>query len=78
MSQGGGKEAADRGQFTTTSAGLPPTRSMGDLAMEHQTYAVVDIVALTLAAALAATIVVIGFHLMHELADLPPALSGSP
>jgi hypothetical protein len=46
--------------------------------MEHQTYAVVDIVALTLAAALAATIVVIGFHLMHELADLPPALSGSP
>jgi hypothetical protein len=22
--------------------------------------------------------VVIGFHLMHELADLPPALSGSP
>ena len=45
--------------------------------MEHPTYAVVDIVALTLAAALAAAVVLIGFHLMHELADLPPALSGS-
>ena len=45
--------------------------------MEHQTYVVVDIVALTLAAALAAAVVLIGFHLMHELADLPPALSGS-
>jgi hypothetical protein len=44
--------------------------------MEHQTYAVVDIVALTLAAALAAAVVLLGYHLMHELADrLPPALS---
>ena len=30
--------------------------------MEHPTYAVVDIVALTLAAALAAAVVLIGFH----------------
>ena len=39
--------------------------------MEHQTYVVVDIVALTLAAALAAAVVLIGFHLMHEL-PCPP------
>ena len=46
--------------------------------MEHQTYVVVDIVALTLAAALAAAVVLIGFHLMHELADVVlPSLSGS-
>ena len=45
--------------------------------MEHPTYFVIDIVALTLAAALAAAVLLIGFHLMHELADLPPASSGS-
>ena len=44
--------------------------------MEHQTYVVVDIVALTLAAALAAAVVLIGLYLILELADLPPALSG--
>jgi hypothetical protein len=49
----------------------------GAQAMAHPTY-VIDIVALTLAAALAAAVVLIGFHLMHELADLmPPALSGA-
>jgi hypothetical protein len=39
--------------------------------MEHQTYALVDIVALTLAAALTAAIVLIGYDLIHELAELP-------
>ena len=77
MSQGGGKEAADRGQFTTTSAGPPPTRSSGDLVMAHSTYFVIDIVALTLAAAVAAAFLVLGFHIAQELADLSPALSGA-
>ena len=46
--------------------------------MEHQTYFVIDIVAIMLAAALAATVVLIGFNFMDELADVvPPALSGS-
>ena len=45
--------------------------------MAHPTY-VTDIVALTLAVALAAAVVLLGFHLMQELVDLPPALSGSP
>ena len=48
--------------------------------MEHPTYAVIDIVAIALAAALAAALagaaVLIGLYLMLELADLPPALSG--
>jgi hypothetical protein len=42
--------------------------------MEHPTYGI-NVVALTLAVLLAAAIVLIGNHLMHELADLPPALS---
>jgi hypothetical protein len=47
--------------------------------MAHPTYFVIDVVALALAAALAAAVVLIGFHLLQELADqLPPALSGSP
>ena len=46
--------------------------------MAQKTYFGTDIVALTLVAALAVAAVLIGFHLMHELADLPPALSGSP
>ena len=44
--------------------------------MEHQTYVVIDIVAIALAAALAAAVVLIGLYLILELADLPPALSG--
>jgi hypothetical protein len=45
--------------------------------MERAGYLVIDIVALTLAAALAAVIALIGFDLLHELADqVPPALSG--
>jgi hypothetical protein len=49
----------------------------GDLAMEHPTYGI-DVVALTLAVLLAAAIVLIGSHLMHELADVvPPTLSGA-
>jgi hypothetical protein len=36
-----------------------------------------DIVALTLAVALAAAAVLIGFHLVQELAELPPALSST-
>jgi hypothetical protein len=45
--------------------------------MEHPTYGI-DVLALTLAVLLAAAIVLIGSHLMREIADLmPPALSGS-
>jgi hypothetical protein len=45
--------------------------------MEHPAYGI-DVVALTLAVLLAAAIVLIGSHLMHELADVvPPALSGA-
>ena len=45
--------------------------------MEHPTYGI-DVVALTLAVVLAAAIVLIGSHLMHELADVvPPTLTGS-
>jgi hypothetical protein len=40
--------------------------------MEHPTYGI-DVLALTLAVVLAAAIVLIGSHLMHELADVPPA-----
>ena len=48
---------------------------MGDLAMEHPTYGI-SVVALTLAVVLATAIVLIGNHLMRELADVvPPALS---
>ena len=50
---------------------------LGDRTMAHPAYFATDIVALTLAAALAVAVVLIGFHLMHELAHLPPALSGS-
>jgi hypothetical protein len=47
--------------------------------MAHSTYVVIDIVALTLAAAVAAAFLVLGHHIAQELADqLPPALSGSP
>jgi|EndMetStandDraft_8_1072994.scaffolds.fasta_scaffold522762_2 hypothetical protein len=46
--------------------------------MAHPAYPVVDVVALTLAAVLAAAVLLIGFHVMQEIADLPPALSGSP
>ncbi len=43
--------------------------------MEHPTYGI-SVVALTLAVLLAVAIVMIGSHLMHELADVvPPALS---
>ena len=48
---------------------------MGDLAMEHSTYGI-SVVALTLAVVLATAIVLIGNHLMRELADVvPPALN---
>ena len=46
--------------------------------MEHPTYGI-DGLALKLAVVLAAAIVLIGSHLMHELAVVvPPALSGAP
>jgi hypothetical protein len=48
---------------------------MGDLAMEHPTYGI-SVVALTLAVVLATAIVLIGNHVMHELADVvPPTLN---
>jgi hypothetical protein len=46
--------------------------------MVHSTYVVIDIVALTLTAAVAAAFLVLAYHIAQELADLPPALSGSP
>jgi hypothetical protein len=49
----------------------------GDLVMAHSTYFVIDIVALTLAAAVAAAFLVLGYHIAQELADLSPALSGA-
>ena len=45
--------------------------------MAHSTYVVIDIVALTLAAAVAAAFLVLGYHIAQELADLSPALSGA-
>jgi hypothetical protein len=45
--------------------------------MAHSTYFVFDIVALTLAAAVAAAFLVLGYHIAQELADLSPALSGA-
>jgi hypothetical protein len=44
--------------------------------MAHSTYFVIDMVALTLAAAVAAAFLVLGYHIAQELADLLPALSG--
>ena len=45
--------------------------------MAHSTYFVIDIVALTLAAAVAAAFLVLGLHIAQELADLSLALSGA-
>ena len=74
-----GKERPTEGGFNKTPrpAFHRKVDGSGDPAMEHPTYGI-DVVALTLAVVLAAAVVLIGSHLMHELADLvPPALSGA-